>query len=419
MRAQARATEMIPAPRSGFDSEDARPLVRLTAAASGLGALALVSFAAFAAMERQSAATFLSAFGVGAIAALATLGIGALLGFLFAIPRSVQIGDDASDGVAGGRTRDGRAYRPNTNLEQISDWLTKILVGVGLVQLTTVGPRLADISERLGLALGGSPSSSAFSLALLVYFAICGFVLGYLATRLFMPGVLQRAEGLEREARAATLVVAAESETLLRRRTLESAAALVRGAQARNKSLANVGEKLAAVATGATTMEQAAEDLGMSEPEQLSVRSDRPAAERLASSIPQLIRQTASRSAQMREASVLWVDDRPENNSLLSRALQEVGAQVTTSVSTDDALSRIDRERYDLIISDVKRPEARLAGYELLEAVRRRGLRTPFIFYTSDANPNYAADARKRGAQGLTNNPRELFRLVMDNIGRE
>ena len=116
---------------------------------------------------------------------------------------------------------------------------------------------------------------------------------------------------------------------------------------------------------------------------------------------------------------MLWVDDRPENNSLLSRALQEVGAQVTTSVSTDDALSRIDRERYDLIISDVKRPEARLAGYELLEAVRRRGLRTPFIFYTSDANPNYAADARKRGAQGLTNNPRELFRLVMDNIGRE
>ncbi len=27
-------------------------------------------------------------------------------------------------------------YRSNTNLEQISDWLTKILVGVGLTQQT-------------------------------------------------------------------------------------------------------------------------------------------------------------------------------------------------------------------------------------------------------------------------------------------
>ena len=36
------------------------------------------------------------------------------------------------------------AYRPNTNLEQISDWLTKLLVGACLVQLSAIRTGLID-----------------------------------------------------------------------------------------------------------------------------------------------------------------------------------------------------------------------------------------------------------------------------------
>src|SRR6266508_6277591 len=67
-----------------------------------------------------------------AVAALVAGGAfvaGGLLGFLFGIPRSLAGPEGSVDGAAA-----GGAYRPNTNLEQISDWLTKILVGVGLVQ---------------------------------------------------------------------------------------------------------------------------------------------------------------------------------------------------------------------------------------------------------------------------------------------
>src|SRR6185503_13654313 len=61
----------------------------------------------------------------GALVALAPAAVGALLGFVFGIPKTLQSNaPPAADGKA--------AYQVNTNLEQISDWLTKMLVGVGL-----------------------------------------------------------------------------------------------------------------------------------------------------------------------------------------------------------------------------------------------------------------------------------------------
>lgn len=68
-----------------------------------------------------------AAFGL--LLALASVMVGVLVGFLFGIPRALQ-----NAGTGGAEAGWGR-YSTNTNLEQISDWLTKILVGVGLVEL--------------------------------------------------------------------------------------------------------------------------------------------------------------------------------------------------------------------------------------------------------------------------------------------
>jgi hypothetical protein len=93
-----------------------------------------------------------------AVAALVAGGAflaGGLLGFLFGIPRSLA-GPEGADG----KTELG-AYRPNTNLEQISDWLTKILVGVGFVQFTTLARHAGELVNFLGPALGGTRSGRA------------------------------------------------------------------------------------------------------------------------------------------------------------------------------------------------------------------------------------------------------------------
>ena len=76
---------------------------------------------------------------------------------------------------------------PNTNLEEISDWLTKILVGVGLTQLSAIPRALREIGQAAAPTLGNFPNSEMFALGILVYFAVCGFFISFLWTRLTLP----------------------------------------------------------------------------------------------------------------------------------------------------------------------------------------------------------------------------------------
>jgi hypothetical protein len=92
--------------------------------------------------------------------------IGGLVGFLFGIPRTVQ-----SSSPSTGATQ----YQGNTNLEQVSDWLTKIIVGVGLVQIGRIIPALTKLAESLKAPLGGQPSSAAFGLGMVIGNALVGF----------------------------------------------------------------------------------------------------------------------------------------------------------------------------------------------------------------------------------------------------
>jgi hypothetical protein len=74
-------------------------------------------------------------------------------------------------------------YRPNTNLEQISDWLTKVLVGVGLVQLTNAGGPARRLVGSVGEGLGGTASARVVAASVMVLSLIWGFLLSYLLTR--------------------------------------------------------------------------------------------------------------------------------------------------------------------------------------------------------------------------------------------
>jgi hypothetical protein len=122
--------------------------------------------------------------------AAASSSVGMLLGFLFGIPRSLQDGapnPSASAGADNARSK----LRVNTNLEQISDWLTKILVGVGLTQLREIGPRMWALAGSLAVAMGGN---TPVALGVVVNFSIWGFFVGYLLTRLFLATAFSLAD---------------------------------------------------------------------------------------------------------------------------------------------------------------------------------------------------------------------------------
>ena len=75
------------------------------------------------------------------------------------------------------------------------------------------------------------------------------------------------------------------------------------------------------------------------------------------------------------------------------------------------------RRHYDLIISDMGRGDNMRAGYELLEAVRARGNKQPFLIFAGSDTPEFRREADERGAQLSTNDMLELIDTIVSYLG--
>ncbi len=133
--------------------------------------------------------------------------------------------------------------------------------------------------------------------------------------------------------------------------------------------------------------------------------------------VDQLMTPTTSRL--LEGATALWVDDRPMFTTYERQALAALGIQFTLSKSTEDALERLQKKSFDVIITDMARPPDQHAGYTLLEKVKEMHITTPCIIYASGKKPEYIAEARRRGAFGNTNEPQELFEFVVNALKKE
>ena len=117
---------------------------------------------------------------------------GGFLGFLFAIPRAYPAGSTmpAAAGNAEGR------LQINTNLEQVSDWLTKIIVGVALVELGKILPTLGRLVETVAAIYGGNaPGATVMAAAILIFFSVMGFFTGYIGTRSLVTVIFETVRG--------------------------------------------------------------------------------------------------------------------------------------------------------------------------------------------------------------------------------
>jgi hypothetical protein len=125
--------------------------------------------------------SFLSVLAVALAAAAAALITGVFLGFLFGLPRTVEQKSSTALLTTSG------------SLDQITDWLTKILVGLGLVQLGRISHGISRLASALAPGLGNTPGAKPFGTALLIYSAVDGFILGYLWARIRLNRPLNRA----------------------------------------------------------------------------------------------------------------------------------------------------------------------------------------------------------------------------------
>ena len=111
--------------------------------------------------------------------------------------------------------------------------------------------------------------------------------------------------------------------------------------------------------------------------------------------------------------TVLWVDDTPSNNENERSALAPLGFQFTLAKSTAEAKVLLGKQTFDVIVSDFRRPSDPEAGYGLLNHLMVNGPRVPYIIYSGSATDVQVAAAKEHGAFGQTNQPSELFALVL------
>ncbi|HLW79568.1 MAG TPA: hypothetical protein VKU44_08215 [Terriglobia bacterium] len=164
--------------------------------------------------------------GTGLLAALGFFAVGSLLGFLFGLPRSPRP-SHASD-VPGGAPHQPAAGSPgaasaapsgpthaaspanqpaqagpapaaatptqaggddkptdNTNLEEVSDWLTKIIVGLGLVELKGLPDQARRLADFFNNRCGSEFCGGIF-LMMGVFFFVIGFISAYVLARVYL-----------------------------------------------------------------------------------------------------------------------------------------------------------------------------------------------------------------------------------------
>lgn len=78
---------------------------------------------------------------------------------------------------------------------------------------------------------------------------------------------------------------------------------------------------------------------------------------------------------------ILIVEDDKELRSLFERVLVKNGYTVSQAANGQQALDAIDREYYDLIISDIMMPV--MDGYDLVRSLRDAGITTPVLMITA------------------------------------
>ena len=115
---------------------------------------------------------------------------------------------------------------------------------------------------------------------------------------------------------------------------------------------------------------------------------------------------------------ILWVDDRPTNNTFERQAFEAMGLEFTLVLTTDEAFKKLSQNKFAAIISDMGRVEGPREGYVLLDRLRREGDQTLLFFYAGSNAHEHKLETREHDGQGCTNNPQELFEMVIKAVIR-
>ncbi|WP_193317024.1 response regulator [Janthinobacterium sp. FT14W] len=324
---------------------------------------------------------------------------GMLLGFLFGIPRTLPSGTvnmappDERTSAKGRSTDEPPAagtdaaasntlflgtptpMEINSNLVEVSDWLTKIIVGVGLIELKSLPGSARAMAAFIAPSLAtDTPTAMAVVGGIMLFFSVHGFLIGYLLTRIYLSIMIKRADSMVKN----------ESVRLESGKEIE----VTELSRLQQKSLDD--------------MQEAVTQLLLAHPPDcggtVAALAGMPAAQKPAS-------------------LVLWLDDHPRNNTLLVEQLERENIKVEQAVSMRQALAMLQQKHYALLITDMARAEngrrIKDAGVHTVREVRQSQPALPIVVYCSkDTLASYGTEAEAAGARFITTSGTSLLATV-------
>jgi response regulator RpfG family c-di-GMP phosphodiesterase len=111
-------------------------------------------------------------------------------------------------------------------------------------------------------------------------------------------------------------------------------------------------------------------------------------------------------NGQQPQERILIVDDEANVRSVLQKHLENDGAECVTSHDALDALRKMERRHFDLVISDMMMPG--MSGMDLLHRVKEQNPETAFIMVTGLMDIQTAVDSLRVGACDFITKPFEL-----------
>ena len=111
-----------------------------------------------------------------------------------------------------------------------------------------------------------------------------------------------------------------------------------------------------------------------------------------------------------RHLCVLVVEDNPDSLRLVSRLLRSHGYVVHEAMTCEQALDVIERERCELLLSDISLPDC--SGLDLMRDLRKRHPRVRGVAVSGHAGPDHAEAASQAGFDRYLTKPVNVDELL-------
>lgn len=106
---------------------------------------------------------------------------------------------------------------------------------------------------------------------------------------------------------------------------------------------------------------------------------------------------------EIRKAAILIIEDEPSVAEALKIILDDNGYEVATALTGRDGLEQINRQQFDVTISDLRLPD--MTGLDVFTQIRQKDPMSKVIIISAHITPEVTAHSMSLGAFGVLTKP--------------